>query len=192
MRLSKIYTKAGDSGQTALATGKKELKCHSRLTAYGTVDELSCFLAQLHHFLTQEAVFQTYLGSVRRIQHELFDLGGELSFPEKDPYLEKLPCKITEETIQKLEEEMDQMSHHLPALKNFILPGGSLVASTAHICRSICRRAERELVALMQKEEVRKELLRYLNRLSDWLFVLSRTLVKLEGKKEILWEQKRS
>lgn len=192
MRLSRIYTKAGDSGDTQLATGAKVAKSHRRIRCYGDVDELASFVALLYHSINHIENLKTYAQLLRNIQQELFDLGGELSFPENDPYLQKIPSTIADEQILRLEREMDSMNEHLTTLKNFILPGGSTAAAQSHICRTICRRAERELVALMAEENVRPELLRYLNRLSDWFFVFARTLVRLEGGDEILWEQKRS
>lgn len=192
MRLSRIYTKKGDGGQSQLATGTTVVKDHLRLEAYGTVDELSCFLAQLYHMIEPTPPYTPLLPWLTEIQHELFDLGGELSFPENDPFLQKLPGKIADKHILRLEQQIDQMNDDLEPLKNFILPGGCPEASGSHVCRALSRRAERRLVTLMKEEKVREELLRYLNRLSDWFFVLSRTLTHRGNHKEILWEQNRS
>ena len=196
MRLTKIYTKVGDKGNTHLASGQKISKASLRIEAYGTVDELNSTIAMLRDLIQQENLLLKNVSlaelsnSIVKIQNELFDIGGELSTP-----CEKLDLKrqivVSAHEVSRLENEIDQMNETLKPLENFVLPGGHIINSVAHLTRTICRRAEREVIKLNEHEEVREDLKIYLNRLSDWLFVLSRYLSKLLNVPETLWQQKR-
>ena len=195
MRLTKIYTKFGDKGKTALASGLTVDKTHPRICAYGDVDELNAQLGLLvSQTLELTSLQQTSslpIDSLQRIQQELFDIGGELSFPEQDPISNYSPCFVKKNAIDQLEAEIDRMNASLKPLKNFVLPGGNPLNAQAHVCRTVCRRAERSMIALAQKETVREELFSYINRLSDWLFVLSRQFCLFFETEEILWDQTR-
>jgi len=190
MRLTKIYTKIGDKGSTMLASGKKIAKSHPRIEAYGTVDELNAFCGLLVDKLShsREANFESLLSSLNKIQHELFDIGGELSTPLEhlDPTRQQV---VDAESVHRLEREIDSMNEALPPLKNFVLPGGHELNSLAHIARTVCRRAERVAVSLSEADSIRTEPLIYLNRLSDWFFVAGRFISKQLGAEETLWSQ---
>lgn len=178
-RLSKIYTRTGDDGTTGLGDGTRVAKDAARVAAYGSVDELNSTIGVL---LAQElpaAVRETLV----QIQHDLFDLGGELCIPGM--------AMIAEPDVVRLEETLDSFNAGLPPLKDFILPGGGIAAAHAHVARTVCRRAERETVTLARAESVRPEALRYLNRLSDLLFVLARVLARAGGHGEVLWQHER-
>lgn len=177
-RLSKIYTRTGDDGTTGLGDGSRTPKDSLRVEAYGTVDELNSFVGLLRAELPAEHAAQTLLS---RVQHELFDLGGELCIPGYS--------LIKEEGITRLENGIDGLNEHLPPLKDFILPGGSKAASQAHVARTVCRRAERRVQSLAQAETLSPLGLQYLNRLSDYLFVLARTLARENGGTEVLWQR---
>ncbi|MEY2924334.1 MAG: hypothetical protein RLZZ337_882 [Bacteroidota bacterium] len=175
----KIYTKTGDKGETSLLGGTRVSKAHQKLEAYGTVDELNSSLGII------AASNVAYAEKLQHIQHLLFNIGSLLAV-ERDVNFE-LPS-ISEGDITWLENEMDEMNTHLPALKNFILPGGSVVSAQTHLSRCICRRAERRVVAL--NDEKYSLIVQYLNRLSDFLFVLSREFLYQEGITEVIWEKK--
>ena len=178
-RLSKIYTKTGDDGTTGLGDGTRVAKDSARVGAYGTVDELNSTLGVV---LAQEipaAVRET----LTQVQHDLFDLGGELCIPGM--------TMIHDADVVRLETTLDAFNADLPALKDFILPGGGMAAAACHVARTVCRRAEREVVALSRIESVRGEAIRYLNRLSDLLFVLARVLARASGHGEVLWQHER-
>lgn len=178
-RLSKIYTKTGDDGSTGLGDGSRVGKDSARVTAYGTVDEAnSCIGLVLASELPDDV--RTLLVSV---QHQLFDLGGELCIPGH--------AAIFEADIEHLEARLDAFNEPLPPLKDFILPGGGEAAARCHIARTVVRRAERETVSLARHDAVRPEAVRYLNRLSDLLFVLSRVLARASGHGEVLWNHER-
>ncbi len=179
----KIYTKTGDEGQTALFGGKRLPKSHLRIECYGTVDELNSFLGLVRDRTEDEHV----RGILFEIQNRLFDLGANLaSDPSKN-----LPSPTVGQTdIQLLEHEIDEMEATLPPLKNFILPGGHPTVSHCHVARCVCRRAERLVVALNMEEPVSPEVLKYLNRLSDYLFVLARKLGQNLGASEVVWKGK--
>lgn len=177
-RLSKIYTKTGDDGTTGLGDGSRIAKNHPRAEAMGTVDELNCQMGMLMAQLAEDDELQPIL---ERIQHDLFDLGGELAVPGYE--------LIKPERVTALEECLDQYNEDLPALKNFILPGGSPNAAQAHLARAICRRAERCLVALHQEEPITESARLYINRLSDLMFVFARVLSRRDGGTEVLWKQ---
>jgi cob(I)alamin adenosyltransferase len=178
-RLSKIYTRTGDDGTTGLGDGTRVAKDSARVAAYGTVDELNSsigvVLAQDLPAPVREVLTQ--------IQHDLFDLGGELCIPGM--------AMVHDGDIDRLETTLDGFNADLPPLKDFILPGGGMAAATAHVARTVCRRAEREVVSLAGQEAVRPQAVRYLNRLSDLLFVLARVLARASGHGEVLWQHER-
>lgn len=180
----RIYTKTGDQGETSLFGGRRLLKSELRIEAYGTVDELNSHLGLVRDY-AGEAGIKVLLKS---IQDLLFTLGANLaSDPEK-----ALPVPdIQEEDITILEQEIDRMNEGLPELKNFILPGGHPAVSFCHIARCVCRRAERLTVQLAQQEQLPPILIKYLNRLSDYLFVLARQLAKEQGAEEVIWSPRK-
>ena len=178
-RLPKIYTRTGDDGSTGLGDGSRVAKDSLRVEAYGTVDEAnSCIGLVLASEVPED--IRTLLTSV---QHQMFDLGGELCIPGH--------AAIDDEDVERLEQHLDRYNDDLPPLKDFILPGGGEAAARCHIARTVVRRAERETVALSRVETVRPQAIRYLNRLSDLLFVLSRVLARSSGHGEVLWNHER-
>ena len=179
-RLSKIYTRTGDAGTTGLADGSRTPKTAPRIHALGDVDELNSVIGLL---LCEDLPAETR-EQFTLIQHDLFDLGGEMAIPGFN--------SITEAQVKRLEDYLDAYNTTLEPLKNFILPGGSRAASLAHLGRTVCRRAERSVVLLSQTETVSALSRQYLNRLSDLLFVLSRILNRHAGVADILWEQGRN
>lgn len=193
MRLDKIYTKTGDAGTTFLADGEKVSKCSLRISAYGTIDELNSFVGLLKDELSldlPQLESVKVVAALRMIQNELFDLGGELA-TANSTIAQGRQKLVGQKEVNRLEHEMDEWTAILPALENFVLPGGCRGNSLAHICRTVCRRAERELVELASNETIRGECQIYINRLSDWFFVLSRFISSLKGKPEELWQQRR-
>lgn len=177
----KIYTKTGDKGETALFGGRRVPKSDLRVDAYGTVDELNSFIGLLRDSVEDKRTRD----ELAQIQHRLFTLGAHLA---SDPAKHPPTPDLLPEDVQILEMEMDRMDEHLPALKNFILPGGHPTVSACHICRTVCRRAERLTVALVHSGEPVEDLaLQYLNRLSDYFFVLARYLAKELGVEEVIW-----
>ncbi len=189
MRLTKIYTKVGDKGQTMLASGQKVPKDSLRIETYGTVDELNAFLGVLRDHLAADAnKFKDLIDRIAAVQNETFDLGGELSMPPEklDPTKQQV---VTAASITRLENEIDEYNDKLPPLANFVLPGGHPANSAAHVCRTVCRRAERLVVHLSREESVRDDARIYLNRLSDWLFVASREISRRLDVAEVLWKQ---
>ena len=180
----KIYTKTGDKGKTSLIGGTKVAKSHIRIESYGTVDELNSFIGLLNDYLTDQHSKKI----LKEIQDRLFTIGSSLACdPEKEPAL-KIP-DLKEEDILFLENEIDKMNEVLPAMKNFILPGGHVAVSTAHICRCVCRRAERICVNMQENNSfVEPLVIIYLNRLSDYLFVLARFIGHQLNVKEIVWK----
>jgi cob(I)alamin adenosyltransferase len=182
---SKIYTKTGDAGKTSLIGGTKVFKSNIRIEAYGTIDELNSFTGLLGDHL-QDIHTKKIL---REIQDRLFTIGSSLACdPDKEPKM-KIP-DLREEDISLLEKEIDSMEEKLEPLKSFILPGGHVTVSTAHIARCICRRAERICVNLKEidQSDVEPLILKYLNRLSDYFFVLARYAAHLLGVKDIIWK----
>ncbi|MDR3389482.1 MAG: cob(I)yrinic acid a,c-diamide adenosyltransferase [Rudaea sp.] len=178
-RLSKIYTKTGDDGTTGLGDGTRVAKDSVRVAAYGTVDELNSAIGMV---LAQE-ISADVRETLTQVQHDLFDLGGELCIPGM--------TMIHDADIGRLETTLDGFNADLPALKDFILPGGGMAAACCHVARTVCRRAEREVVSLTRTETVRPEAVRYLNRLSDLLFVIARVLARASGHGEVLWQHER-
>jgi cob(I)alamin adenosyltransferase len=178
-RLSKIYTKTGDDGTTGLGDGTRVAKDSARVAAYGTIDELNSAIGVVLAHDVADEVRET----LTQVQHDLFDLGGELCIPGM--------AMIHEADVERLETTLDGFNADLPALKDFILPGGGMAAASTHVARTVCRRAEREVVTLSRNENVRPEAIRYLNRLSDLLFVLARVLARASGHGEVLWQHER-
>jgi len=188
--LNRIYTKGGDKGETALAGGQRVPKDSVRIEAYGTVDELNAFIGlacvTCHEDTPQAGRLGKLTHILRRGQHELFNLGSQLSTLPKD--LHPKQARITSAEIEQLEHEIDAMNEELPTLRSFVLPGGTRLNAELHAARTICRRAERLTVALTRVEETPPEAVRYLNRLSDALFVWSRWANHVLGVPEVLWE----
>lgn len=174
-RLSKIYTRTGDDGTTGLGDGSRVEKDDARVEAYGTVDELNSAVG----FTLASALQDDIRICLVRVQHELFDLGGELCMPGT--------TLIPDHYVDRLEHDLDRFNEHLPPLKDFILPGGSESAARCHLARTIARRAERRLISLAKNQAVNDVSIRYLNRLSDLLFVLARVLARSDGGSEVLW-----
>ena len=180
----KIYTKKGDKGKTSLIGGTRVLKNHIRIDAYGTIDELNAWTGMLGDLMTNSHS----LAILREIQDRLFTIGSALACDPHKNIAMKLP-DLRESDVLLLEKEMDAMNESLPEMKSFILPGGHPTVSTAHICRTVCRRAERLIVALDTQEPISQPLVvKYLNRLSDYLFVLARWVAKEVGAEEIKWK----
>lgn len=183
----KIYTKTGDKGETALYGGTRVSKASARVEAYGTIDELNAFIGIAKSHIDDGDC----LKQLAEIQYDLFTLGSEAATPIDKVYLangkSRLPVTIKEEDISKLEVWMDKMDESLEPLQFFILPGGGKAATFLHAARTICRRAERGMVFLNETEEVRPELIKYLNRLSDYLFVMARYVSMLDNEQEEYW-----
>jgi cob(I)alamin adenosyltransferase len=178
-RLSKIYTRTGDDGTTGLGDGTRVAKDSARVAAYGTVDELNSAVGIVLACEIPAPVRET----LTQVQHDLFDLGGELCIPGM--------TMMHAADIDRLEQALDAFNDGLPALKEFILPGGGMAAAHCHLARTICRRAERRLVTLTRTDSVRAEALHYLNRLSDLLFVIARVIARASGHGEVLWQHER-
>lgn len=183
----KIYTKKGDSGKTSLYGGTRVSKASDRVETYGTIDELNSFIGMARALISNENI----LTQLSRIQFDLFTHGSECATPP-DKFLltngkPRLNLLIQQEDITLLESWIDEITPQLPPLEFFILPAGGKASSTLHIARTVCRRAERCLVSLAQEESIRPELIQYLNRLSDYLFVLARYASVLDGEPEAVW-----
>lgn len=178
-RLTRIYTRRGDTGTTSLANGQRIPKYHPRIEALGDVDELNSLLGLL---LTQLDTEDPLASLLQRIQNDLFDIGGEVAVADPEYSV------ITQEVVLWLELRLDELNEPLPPLKEFILPGGNPAAAQAHFCRCVCRRAERRLTELAGAESVNPQSVAYLNRLSDLLFVCARHLSRRNGGQEILWQ----
>ena len=178
-RLSKIYTRTGDDSTTGLGDGSRVGKDSARVTAYGTVDELNSAIGIVLACEIPERMREV----LTQVQHDLFDLGGELCIPGM--------AMVHGTDVDRLEQTLDAFNEDLPPLKEFILPGGGMAAAQCHLARTICRRAEREVGTLARHDAVRPEAVRYLNRLSDLLFVLARGLARASGHGEVLWQHER-
>ena len=183
----KIYTKTGDKGETALYGGTRVSKASARVESYGTIDELNSFIG----FAKTEIADKKVLNQLKKIQFDLFTVGSESATPTDKLTLangkSRLSLVISETEIEELENWMDDFEEELQPLQYFILPGGGKAATSLHICRTVCRRAERSLVFLNETEAVRPELIKYLNRLSDYLFVLARYMSKINNVSEEYW-----
>ena len=178
----KIYTKKGDSGLTQLLGGKIVKKYNLRINAYGNIDELNAFIGNIH----DQQIHQNHKKFLIFIQNQLFNLGSIIAFDGNKKNL-KLP-KIEEKIVVKIEKEIDKLEKKLPELTSFILPSGHPISSLCHIARTVCRRAERSVVLLTETEEINTTYIMFLNRLSDYLFVLSRTILKEKNKLETYWK----
>lgn len=178
-RLSKIYTRTGDQGTTGLGDGSRIAKTAPRVRAIGDIDELNSLLG----VLVAQGLPEDLARLLTAIQHDLFDLGGELSIPGSQ--------LLAADATEKLETAVDRYNETLPPLKEFILPGGSPAAACCHLARAVCRRAERSLVEVAAMEAVSEATLRFVNRLSDLLFVLARVLARRDGGTEVLWDRSR-
>ncbi|HVI60334.1 MAG TPA: cob(I)yrinic acid a,c-diamide adenosyltransferase [Luteimonas sp.] len=178
-RLSKIYTKTGDDGTTGLGDGSRVAKDSARVAAYGTVDEANSTIG----LLLAANVPDDIRALLTTVQHQLFDLGGELCIPGH--------AAIQDADVERLEQHLDHYNEALPPLKDFILPGGGEAGARCHVARTVVRRAEREAVTLSRQEAVRPQAIRYLNRLSDLLFVLARVLARADGQGEVIWQHER-
>ena len=176
-RLSKIYTRTGDQGKTGLGDGSRVDKFSSRIESLGNIDELNSIIG----IILTENIPKDKKAILERVQHDLFDIGGELSIPDH--------LIIDDKKINFLEKSLDGMNNELQPLKEFILPGGSKIASYCHLARTVCRRVERNLFKLAQTEKVNEASLKYVNRLSDMLFVLARFLNKINQLNDIFWKK---
>ena len=190
LALNRIYTKRGDAGETALVGGQRVAKDALRIECYGTVDELNSFLGLAGVSCTADARLQALGAILLRVQHELFNLGSILATLPEDVH-PKQP-RVTDAEVQQLEREIDAMNEGLPALRSFVLPGGTRLNAELHTARTVCRRGERLTVSLAREEQVPGEAIRYLNRLSDALFVWSRWANHVLGVPEVLWEPNRA
>jgi cob(I)alamin adenosyltransferase len=188
LALNRIYTKQGDAGETSLAGGQKVAKDDLRIEAYGTVDELNSVLALARVSCAESGdLHLAELGAIlRRVQHELFNLGSILATRPEDVHPRQ--ARVTDAEVKQLEREIDTANAELSPLRSFVLPGGTRINAELHVSRTVCRRAERIVVALARREEVPPEAVRYLNRLSDALFVWSRWANRVLGEPEVLWE----
>jgi cob(I)alamin adenosyltransferase len=184
VRINKVYTKTGDEGETALVGGTRVGKDSLRIDCYGTVDELNATLALVQVALVGSAAQEVLASIITRIQNELFNLGAELATPEA----ERRTAGVGERHVAALEAEIDQLNSDLPELRSFVLPGGGPVSAALHLSRTVCRRAERLLVALRRHEDTGEFGLKYLNRLSDALFVFGRWAAVTTGHDELLWQ----
>lgn len=184
MKKSNVYTRTGDKGETSLVGGTRVPKNHVRVEAYGTVDELNSLVGLLHAQITSEADREQLV----RIQGDLFSIGSQLA-TEADSQRPPLKC-ITQQDVAELEHAIDVAHDGLPGWRGFTLPGGSVEAAQAHVCRCAARRAERRILDLADTEAVDEVLLCYINRLSDYFYVLALRLNYLQGKEEILWKKR--
>jgi len=176
---NRIYTRTGDDGSTGLGDGSRTGKDSLRVEAYGTVDEANSTIGMIQACALPDDVREV----LTKVQHHLFDLGGELCIPGHEA--------IQDAHVEGLEAHLDRFNEQLPPLKEFILPGGGEAASRCHVARTVVRRAERAAVTLARDETVRPQPVRYLNRLSDLLFVLARVLARADGQGEVLWDHER-
>ena len=180
-RLSKIYTRTGDDGTTGLGDGSRVAKNSARVEAYGTVDEANSTIGVV---LANDSLTDDIRACLTEVQHDLFELGGELCIPGH--------AAVQAVFIERLESDLDRFNEDLPMLREFILPGGGPAAAACHLARTVVRRAERRVATLAESEDVRPEAVQYLNRLSDLLFVIARVLARADGGQEVLWNRDRS
>ena len=186
MKITKVYTRRGDQGETDLVGGQRESKASLRIEAYGTVDELNSHVGLLTAILREKGDDTTIAEELERIQNCLFNVGTYLATDTACTPLYP-SAMLPEGEVRWLEARIDDMQHHLPPLPGFVLPGSCVLSAQAHVCRTVCRRAERTVVRLMEHTDVADEMLSYLNRLSDYLFVMSRKMTFVEGKEEKIW-----
>jgi cob(I)alamin adenosyltransferase len=189
VRINRVYTRSGDKGETGLVGGKRLPKDSPRIEAYGTIDELNSIvgLARAFNADKQGAAHRRLDEILRKIQDELFDLGGELATPPDFTY--EGMARLGEKEIKRIEELIDECQKELEPLKSFVLPGGGKISAHLHQCRTVCRRAEREILRLQGAEEIGEWPLKYLNRLGDLFFVLARWVGKRTGEEEVLWQR---
>lgn len=180
-RLSKIYTRTGDDGTTGLGDGSRTEKDSDRVDAFGCVDEANSAIGVV---LANDSVPDDVRRCLTEVQHDLFELGGELCIPGH--------AAVEDSFVARLEDELDRLNADLPPLKEFILPGGGPAAAACHVARTTVRRAERRVTTLARNESVRSEVVRYLNRLSDLLFVIARVLARVENGQEVTWDRDRT
>ena len=190
LAINRVYTRQGDAGETSLAGGQRVAKDSPRIEAYGTVDELNSFVGLARATATDAPALADLSAILLRVQHELFNLGSILATLPADVHPRQ--ARITEAEISQLETEMDRMNAELPALRSFVLPGGSRLNAELHVCRTVCRRAERMVTALAREEQIPAEAVKYLNRLGDAFFVWSRWASQRMGVPETLWEPNRA
>jgi len=191
IRITKVYTRTGDKGETALVGGKRVPKDSLRIDAYGTIDELNSIVGLARAFNEERldaGDAHQFLDEVLcRLQDELFDLGSELATPPES--FQEGMYRVGEAEISRIEKLIDKCQEDLEPLKSFILPGGGRVGAYLHQCRTVCRRAERDILRLSRDEEINRNLIKYVNRLSDLFFVLSRWIAKQTGEQEYLWQR---
>src|SRR5438876_1332575 len=192
--INRVYTRGGDKGETGLAGGQRIAKDSQRIEAYGTVDELNAVIGVARDtaeaLIAKHPVMAEFDAMLKRVQHELFNVGSILATLPPDVHPRQ--ARVTDAEIAQLEAEIDKMNEGLPALRSFVLPGGCRLNAELHVCRTVCRRAERRLVALARAEQVPPEAVKYLNRLSDAMFVWSRWASVETGSPETLWEPYRA
>ena len=190
LAINRVYTRRGDQGETCLVGGQRVPKDSPRIAAYGAVDELNAFVgvarASIEEAASAEPRLATLGAILLRVQHELFNLGSILATLPEDVHPKQ--ARVTESEVKRLESEMDALNQDLAPLRSFVLPGSNRVNAGLHVCRTVCRRTERELVTLARTEEVPPEAVRYLNRLGDALFVWSRWASHVAGVAETLWQ----
>jgi cob(I)alamin adenosyltransferase len=191
IRITRVYTRTGDRGETALVGGKRVPKDSLRIEAYGTIDELNSIVGLARAFNEEKLAdgeAHRFLDTVlRQIQDELFDLGSELATPPD--FFQEGMYRVSESEVKKMEQLIDECQKELEPLKSFVLPGGGRIGAYLHQCRTVCRRAEREILRLSRAEELSEWPIKYVNRLSDLFFVLSRWISKKTGKDEYLWQR---
>ncbi len=187
MKKSNLYTGTGDAGQTSLVGGQRIDKDAARLEAYGTIDELN---SQIGALIATNTLTDNDAVLLLEVQSRLFDVGGYLATDPASPYAEAMSRPVGAEQITALEQAIDRLDASVPALKTFVLPGGSAQAAQAHVARTVCRRAERRIITLSRTEPVEHETLKYVNRLSDYLFILARSLNHAAGVPETGWTKK--
>lgn len=183
MKKSIVYTRTGDKGTTSLVGGKRVSKTDPRIESYGTIDELNSFIG----LLATEITDTDDLEFLKFVQHKLFNIGSYLATDQENTEL-NIESQVTDENIHRIEKEIDRIDAALPRMTNFVLPGGSRSAALAHVCRTVCRRGERCIYALNTTIETDKNVLIFINRLSDYLFVLSRKLCIAANGGEIIWD----
>ena len=186
LAINRVYTRRGDTGETSLVGGQRTPKDDPRIDCYGVVDELNAFTGAARQTAEEHPALSDLAAKLKRVQHELFNLGSILATLPEDVHPRQ--PRVTAAEIERLEHEMDEAIAELPPLRSFVLPGGSRLNAELHICRTVCRRAERLAVSLSRRQEVDGDTLKYLNRLSDAFFVWSRWASRIAGTPETQWE----